>query len=845
MPGSPLARWPALPLATHARGRLGRVGRAIAATGLALTLTGPAALPAASAVGAGPTMEAAVMLQGHARVGAWMAVQVRIRNEGAAMTGELRMAGGAQTGNRFGTVVDLPPGSDKIYWLYSVPPAFGGSVQVALVQGDRTLATVPVAFSVHDAAQLVVGVIAEQPEAIVPDLDLVPAAQGQPPAVVRLGIEDLPERVEAWAPLDRIVWQDADSSQLSARQVEALRGWISSGGRLVIAGGTSGGASLGGFPDDLLPYRPTATVDVPAMSLATLLGGVPADAPDVPGLSGDLARGRALVEVGGRAVAAEAAHGGGGVTLLGFDPARGWIGELDGVGSLWRRVLPPRLPGPAVTGDDSQVVSAVTRLPALALPPITGLLALLAAYIVLIGPINYLVLRRLDRREWAWVTMPVLIVVFAAGAYAFGSALRGVDVIVNEVAVVRGALDSTRGTAQAYLGVFSPTRGTYQLEVPGGALLSPTLTGDGTGRGPRPLDVLQGEPSRVRDLAVDFGSLRTVRAETPASVPRVQADLRLEGGALVGTIRNASGQTLDKAAVVLGSSTIQLGTVAPGAEQTVRLPLQGNPFGQGLADRLLGTSFVANGDRPSEGALKDSVRRAVLDQLTYGSMSSSGELATETPVLLAWGSEPVVDVRISGEEPRRTGNVLYWIPLAMTVRGETTFDADLMHSTVIDSDAGVFTKDATSMSMSLGTATLAFRPVPFDGSLSADLVSIAVTFGGQVTVPAGALVPADPQPCREDEDTSTDCPPPTEPECDPSVEDCFGRMEPPGIELWDRTGAGAWVRMEAIQPDRAYDIADPERYVDPGTGTILVRFVNEAMDGLSFNFRVRVEGEVR
>ena len=43
-------------------------------------------------------------------------------------------------------------------------------------------------------------------------------------------------------------------------------------------------------------------------------------------------------------------------------------------------------------------MNAVSQLPALALPPIGGLLALLLGYILLIGPINYLVLRRLYRR---------------------------------------------------------------------------------------------------------------------------------------------------------------------------------------------------------------------------------------------------------------------------------------------------------------------------------------------------------------------------------------------------------------------------------------------------------------
>ena len=54
------------------------------------------------------------------------------------------------------------------------------------------------------------------------------------------------------------------------------------------------------------------------------------------------------------------------------------------------------------------------------------------------------------------------------------------------------------------------------------------------------LDVLQGDPSRVRDLAVGFGSLRTIRAEASATGPEVVGDLRLVDGRLQGTITNRS-----------------------------------------------------------------------------------------------------------------------------------------------------------------------------------------------------------------------------------------------------------------------------------------------------------------
>jgi hypothetical protein len=125
----------------------------------------------------------------------------------------------------------------------------------------------------------------------------------------------------------------------------------------------------------------------------------------------------------------------------------------------------------AITSDDSQVVQAVYQLPSLALPPITGLLVILGAYILIIGPINYLILKRLDRRELAWVTMPVLVLAFAAASFGYGSILRGTDVVINEIAIVRGAPDATEATANVYFGIFSPTRSTYQVDVPQGAQL--------------------------------------------------------------------------------------------------------------------------------------------------------------------------------------------------------------------------------------------------------------------------------------------------------------------------------------------------------------------------------------
>jgi hypothetical protein len=796
-----------------------------------------------------PTMTAHVLLGGHARVGAWMGITVEIRNAGPQVVGELRLDAGSQGRTRYGMPVDLPTQSDKTFVLYAQPPQFGGQLEVKLVSNGQSIATQKVAFTVHEAGQLIVGVIAEKPQNIVPRIDLLPATTGQAAAIVQLTPAELPDRTEGWAGLDRLVWQDVDSSSLRTEQLDALRGWLAAGGRLVVAGGTAGIGALSGFPDDILPYRPTATVDVAPDSISGLLGEKPAGAADLPALAGELARGTALATSGDRVIAAEATFGSGAVTVLGFDPGTRWIADSPAVRSMWRRVLPPLSNGALIVGNDGQLVGAVGQQPALALPPIGGLLALLFGYILLIGPINYLVLRRLDRREWAWVTMPVLIAVFAVGAYAFGAALRGLDVIVNEVAIVRGAPDTTVGSAQVYLGVFSPSRGTYQIEVPGGALLSSTITGDFIGGGDsQSLDVIQGDPSRIRDLVVGFGSLRTVRAETTAAVPKVHAELSLVDGSLKGTLRNDSDQVLERAAIVLGSSVILLDDLAPGQERTVSGSVGTGRFGESVSDRIIGQAIFGDPTRTNASYQQAIVRRAMIDQLTVDpTIGANLGLSAENPVLLAWGTRQVVDLRISGQTPRRTGNVMYYIPLTMRVRGHVAFQGDLIRSTTVDANAGMFNKDPLSINMGRGDLTMSFRPIGFDGTLTPTRVVLAPNFGGNFSEIGNGGKPVAPvvhQPCRDEPSDPPDCvPPPTAKPCDPTTKECFFQGLPE-VELFDRRGDGAWKRLPKLDVGQTYALEHPERYVDPGSGTMLVRFVSDS-EGVSFQFDVRIEGDIR
>jgi hypothetical protein len=831
----------------RAPNRIRRASALLAAAGLLAIAIAAAIGPAATGVLAAdpPTMTARVLLQGHARLGSWIAIEVHLVNSGPSVSGELRLQGGTQGGTRFATAVQLDSPSDKTFVLHAQPPSFGQELEVVLASGDRILLRQKVAVTIHDPGQLIVGVVAEQAPRIVGSLSL-PAVQNQQPAVVvPLTVADLPTRIEAWSALDRLVWQDIDASTLSTEQLTALRGWLALGGRLVIVGGTAGIGSLGGFPDDILPYRPTATIDVAAASLASLLGTTPKDAADVPAMAGELARGRALASSGDRVVAAQAPYGSGSVTILGIDPTVGWVAEAAASRSLWPGLIPARSEGSSAIGDDSQIVSAVGNLPALALPPLGGLLLLLFGYIALIGPLNYLILRRIDRREWAWITMPVLIVGFAVGAYAFGAALRGSSIIVNEVGIVRGAPDATEGSAQVYLGVFSPARGTYQVAVPGGALLSSPISGDVFGGAAASLDILQGDPpgpSRVRDLAVGFRSLRTIRAESQALVPKVHAELSLVNGALTGTLRNDSATTLERPAVVLGANVKVLKDLAPGEQVAVSLPIVSQAqFGQSLSDRIFGQMFFAGNGVTSETASRDQTRHLVVDQLTYDpQFGNSGRLPSDGPVLLAWGREAVLDITVEGQTANRVSNILYDIPLGMRVHGTVEFGGDLVRGTMTETDAAFFSKDPTAMNFGQGSVTLVYRPIAFEGTLAATRLRFGINFGpdGSIGGGDGSKVEPIPDACLD-----VKAPAALPPGCPkPLPADQFNGV--PEVEIFDRTGNGTWHRLPRLSMGQTYDVRDPAKYVDPTTGAVLLRLVNERQDPISVYLNMSIGGTV-
>ena len=119
--------------------------------------------------------------------------------------------------------------------------------------------------------------------------------------------------------------------------------------------------------------------------------------------------------------------------------------------------------GQAQAGSNAvmEYLYSISELRPLSIWWVILLLTLLA---VLLGPVDYKVLKRMDRLPLTWATSAFWIILFSAGAYYGVQALRGGKMQFRIVSVLDGIKQSNCAWSTTYCGLFAPYSGDYKLE---------------------------------------------------------------------------------------------------------------------------------------------------------------------------------------------------------------------------------------------------------------------------------------------------------------------------------------------------------------------------------------------
>ena len=522
----------------------------------------------------------------------WTPLLISVANDGPDVSGTLRVRSennAGLSGTTYSTPIDLPRQSRKQVFLYVALQSFARQIQVELVdsRGD-IVADVGSQLTLAAPQDVLVAVVTDAPGGSV---DFTGAVLGTGQTYQHnWAIEDIPAEGVALQALDVMVFTDVDTGRLSLAQYQAVADWVLAGGHLIVTGGPNYRLTSAGLAD-LLPLTlgGSSTVD-DITPLAQFAGqsGVSLTEPDIILATGTLRPGaEVLVRVGDQPLLARQRSGAGLVDYLAVDPALAPFREWRGRAVLWDALVfvPHQQPSWTAGIQDWLMAERVVRqAPGFALPSALEMFGMLIVYILVIGPVNYVALRLIGRRELAWFTIPAIVVIFAVLAYFTGFSLRGTQATLNRMTVVQVWPGQERARVDGLVGILSPRRTAYTITADPGLTLRPLPETDGAG-GFAPMlatvEIGQGTAFMAEDVLVDASVIAGFASNGFVDgAPQVEAAARITpdsaGTRASGRITNTTGFQLEDSAVLISGGVQHLGTLEPGGSAEFDLRLQVN-----------------------------------------------------------------------------------------------------------------------------------------------------------------------------------------------------------------------------------------------------------------------------
>lgn len=635
--------------------------------------------------------------------------------------------------------VTLPPGTTKQVVLY-VPGSDVGNngVDVNVRRGNILVASTNDSPGTFDDQQLSIGVFTNDPTTTAWLRQDNPLPET--PGYIRLSPTTLVPMAGALDSFDIIALSNANIAALDSAQRHALVGYVRDGGGLILVGGPDWQETLRSLPSSLLPGRLSGAATVSGLSGLNALSRRPP--PRGRTTLSVLTRpaGMVLARQGSIPLAVQASLGEGRIIYLAFDPSVDpvlhWSGASGLLTDIVRRAAPAAVMrgmmanggGPISNGPffgkfgygPMNIGGELANVPAAALPSILLFILLTIFYILLLGPANVLVLRRLHRRELAWVTIPAGALLCLAITFGMAFHLKGNTVLVNTIGVLQlNGNDGPQPFAQ-YIGLFAPVRGDYTLTDNMTALPSavPQFFYGGPPQSGNPLGLRfqEGDGTRVDFLSMNMWSMRSVVLHSTVNVTgAIRSRLHVTStGWIVGAVHNDTRLTLVHPSIIAGTSTARIADLPPEATVRVRIKptndvlthvygravwykMYGSaryggdyypPQGMGISAVMTGRAIGGGGyccfgpSPPPEKTFIDRIRDAAQNLPEAQAIADIGEVT-----LVGWTEQPFGTINVDGAAPQRRDLTLVTAPLQVRFpRGPFTLRTGVLGAQLIDQD---------------------------------------------------------------------------------------------------------------------------------------------------------------
>lgn len=500
------------------------------------------------------------------------------------------------------------------------------------------------------------------------------------------GSEKFPDDGAAWGSVDFMIADEYPLSDLSKKKQEAILKWVRSGGILIVGGSENLAAEAGVFTDSL-PMQLNGKSETDAAVLNAWAGTDQLDG-TVSTFQTTLNSGAMpLLEDGDDVLVAYSKLGQGLVLQTAFSLGDAPLATMGGMTDVWNQLFAAGEKNLSITNRNFEnpsetivhtIGSANDLFPSfkVSAPLLFGIIVF---YIILIVPVLYFILKKRDKREYAWWIIPAVALLTSISIFTYGAKDRIGRAQIQHSAVLNVESD---GTLTGYYAesILSNKSGDFTFTAPAGTEMYAEM----------PMDMFTSNLPTVHKHAIlekdASGStlhLRNVGYWNVATLfgtsdvdkqGEFDVALTVENKKLTGTVTNGFPFPLTDLSIWSGTQLIQIGDVGPGETLQVDETIKNSTL---VPKRSLYNPYTGPGRQNADD----------LDQMRKdGLLQFAGDYLRleEKPFLIGYADTRIIPVELKQGSPSVSSLTMLMQPITVqTILGDSfEVDSEMMSMTL-------------------------------------------------------------------------------------------------------------------------------------------------------------------
>ncbi|HHV98965.1 MAG TPA: DUF4350 domain-containing protein [Clostridiaceae bacterium] len=369
-------------------------------------------------------------------------------------------------------------------------------------------------------------------------------------------------------------------------------------------------------------------------------------------------------------------HGSGRILFLTFDPGVDPVANWNGKQSFWENLLfhcsninrvYQSMPGYYLSSYNNNYYfdDLAGQVPEDKTPPFMFMFVTIAVYIIVVGPVIYIFLKRKDRRDYNWLVIPAVAFVFLLVIYLVGFKTRYRTAVLNTVSLINLDMGNQKADITTGMGIFNNKRGDLVLSysekdnidfnVAQSGRRGYVVYDDGKEPDGRLISrLVLSDPVNYELYDVSMWEPKYLTAQKSESFQeKIINSVQISDGKIKAVIDNTTKYDLMDAFITIGSNFISVGDIPSGQQKTVEVDLNSKDIYKSYEEYLnakYGRSYYPQNMKPPANFRENRRKRLLIERLLIPQYE---RIRGQTKIgLYALNYQNLgYDVKINGEHP--------------------------------------------------------------------------------------------------------------------------------------------------------------------------------------------------